>query len=61
MIFSIAMAADNSFYVIFVSTNAPTFFEYIISVLAIVNLECKRRSSFIKKTVNITGDPSKKN
>jgi hypothetical protein len=35
--FSIAMGADNSFYVKFIATYAPTFFGYIISVLAIVN------------------------
>ena len=32
--FSIAMGADNSFYVKFIATYAPTFFGYIISVLA---------------------------
>ena len=37
MIFSIAMDADNSFYVKFIATEAPTFFGYIISVLAIVH------------------------
>ena len=36
MIFSIAMDADNSFYVKFIATYAPTFFGYIISVLAMV-------------------------
>ena len=36
LIFSIAMGADNSFYVKFIATFAPTFFRYIISVLAIV-------------------------
>jgi hypothetical protein len=37
LIFSIAMDADNSFYVKFIATYAPTFFGYIISVLAIQN------------------------
>ena len=36
LIFSIAMDADNSFYVKFIATEAPTFFGYIISVLASV-------------------------
>ena len=36
LIFSIAMGADNSFYVKSIATYAPTFFGYIISVLAIV-------------------------
>jgi hypothetical protein len=30
------MDADNSFYVKFIATYAPTFFGYIISVLAIL-------------------------
>jgi hypothetical protein len=30
------MDADNSFYVKFIATYAPTFFGYIISVLAMV-------------------------
>ena len=36
LIFSIAMDADKSFYVKIIATEAPTFFEYIISVLAMV-------------------------
>ena len=36
MISSIAMDADNSFYVKSIATFDPTFFWYIISVLAIV-------------------------
>ena len=36
LIFSIAMGADYSFYVKFIATEAPTFFGYIISVLAMV-------------------------
>ena len=36
LIFSIAMDADNSFYLKFIATYAPTFFRYIISVLAMV-------------------------
>ena len=36
LIFSIAMGADNSFYVKTIATHVPTFFGYIISVLAIV-------------------------
>jgi hypothetical protein len=36
LIFSIAMGADNSFYVKSIATYAPTLFGYIISVLAIV-------------------------
>ena len=39
MIFSIAMGADYQFYVKFIATRAPTFFEYIISVLGSVALE----------------------
>ena len=31
------MDANNSFYVKFIATYAPTFFVYIISVLAMVN------------------------
>ena len=34
--FSIAMNADNLFYVKFIATEAPTFFGYIISVLTMV-------------------------
>ena len=34
LIFSIAMDVDNSFYVKFIATYVPTFFWYIISVLA---------------------------
>ena len=30
------MDADNSFYVKFIATEVPTFFGYIISVLAMV-------------------------
>jgi hypothetical protein len=40
LIFSIAMDADNSFYVKFIATYAPTFFVYIISVLAMVGIQC---------------------
>ena len=36
LIFSIAMGAYNSFYVKSIATYAPTFFQYIISVLASV-------------------------
>ena len=36
LIFSIAMDANNLFYVKFIATFAPTFFGYIISILAIV-------------------------
>ena len=36
LIFYIAMDADNSFYVKFIANYAPTFFGYIISVLAMV-------------------------
>ena len=35
-IISIAIGADNSFYLKFIATDAPTFFGYIISVLAMV-------------------------
>ena len=38
LIFSIAMDADYSFYMKFIATRAPTFFGYIISVLA--NVRC---------------------
>ena len=37
MILSIAMGADNSFYVKSIATYAPTFFGCIISVLAMVS------------------------
>ena len=37
MIFSIAMGAKSLSYVKFIATEAPTFFGYIISVLANVN------------------------
>ena len=43
MIFSIAMGADEPFYVKFIATEAPTFFGYIISVLASVFPEDCRR------------------
>ena len=36
LIFSIAMDANNSFFVKSIATYAPTFFGYIISVLAMV-------------------------
>ena len=36
LIFSIVMGADNSFYVKFIANEAPTFFGYIILVLAMV-------------------------
>ena len=36
LIFSIALGADYSFYMKFIATRAPTFFGYIISVLASV-------------------------
>ena len=36
LIFSIAMGTDKLFYVKSIATYAPTFFGYIISVLAIV-------------------------
>ena len=37
LIFSIAIFADYSFYVKFIATCSPTFFGYIISVLAMVS------------------------
>ena len=37
MIFSIAMDANNSFYVKFIATYAPTFLAFIISILAMVH------------------------
>ena len=37
MIFSIAMGAEYLSYVKFIATEAPTFFGYIISVLASVD------------------------
>jgi hypothetical protein len=40
LIFSIAMDADNLFYVKFIANYAPTFFGYIISVLAMVVTKC---------------------
>ena len=39
MIFSIAMDANKFFYVKSTATYAPTFFGYIISVLAMVKLD----------------------
>ena len=36
LIFSIAMGADYSFYLKFITTRGPTFFGYIISVLTSV-------------------------
>ena len=42
LIFSIAMDADNSFYVKSIATYAPIFFGYIISVLAIVDCDSER-------------------
>ena len=36
LISSITMGADNSFYVKSIATYAPTFFGYIISILAMV-------------------------
>ena len=65
LIFSIAMDADNTFYVKFIATFAPTFFEYIISVLAIVKIKQDselasltlsgpvRQASFFYKSKNI--------
>ena len=46
LIFLIAIGADNSFYVKFIATYVPTFFEYIISVLAIV-----ARSTYLVATL----------
>ena len=43
LIFSIAIDADNSFYVKFIATFAPIFFGYIISILAIVVSKKKKR------------------
>ena len=37
LIISIAMDADNSFYVKFIATEEPIFFGYSISVFAMVN------------------------
>ena len=39
---SVVRGADNSFYVKFIATYAPTFCGYIISVLAIVNKDWKK-------------------
>ena len=36
LIFPIAMGADNSFYVKFIANEVPTFFWYMISVVAMV-------------------------
>ena len=36
------MGADNLFYVKFIATYAPTFFGYIISVLAIVSIPAQK-------------------
>ena len=47
LIFLIAMDAYNSFYVKFIATYAPTFFGYIISVLAMVY--CQGRWSMMGK------------
>ena len=48
LIFSIAMDADNSFYVKFIATEAPTFFGYIVSVLAMVIYKGSRMSNWKK-------------
>ena len=45
---SIAMGADNSFYVKSIATYAPTFFWYIISVLAIVLYMYTSKTSFLQ-------------
>ena len=52
LIFSIIMGADNSFYVKSIATYAPTFFGYIISVLAIVwtTRQLKYDRDFMRKT-----------
>ena len=62
LIFSIAMGANISFCVNFITTRAPTFFEYIISVLAVL-LRIPRkyqgkRQNFkpIKSTIQIRTD-----
>ena len=45
------MGADYSFYVKFITTRAPTFIGYIISVLVSVQLLLKqlRRGNYMKK------------
>ena len=52
LIFSIVMDADNSFYVKFIATEVPTFFGYIISVLAMV-INDVRMTIFAYKQNNI--------
>ena len=47
MIFSIAMGADKLFYVKSIATYAPTFFGYIISVLAICEPDLTFRVSAV--------------
>ena len=70
MIFSIAMGADNSFYVKSIATYAPTFFGYIILVLASVArlvkchcIKCKLHSIDVIAppcTVNVNKEQSQK-
>ena len=48
LIFSITMGADYSFYVKFIATRAPTFFGYIISVLASVS-DVRDNKSYFRK------------
>ena len=60
LIFSIAMDANNSFYVKFIATYAPTYFGCIISVLAMViryvtmkeNMSCTICKSNSKYEIN---------
>ena len=44
------MDADNSFYVKSIATYAPTFFGYIISVLAIVLHFLERYTLYVSET-----------
>ena len=49
LIFSIAMGAEYLSYVKFIATRVPTFFGYIISVLASVPIEYRSKHSFINE------------
>ena len=61
MIFSIAMGADYSFYVKSIATCAPTFFGYIISVLASVATEETGACSATKIVCSLTFNVSYRN
>ena len=53
LIFSIAMGADYLSYVKFIATRAPTFFGYIISVLAIVGQPWGFQATLFRRPWNL--------